>query len=78
MSKKKLAGPRAQLSALKLEQARTAIGMPKAELARRIGTTRQTIFNWCEGGLRDVEAGVLEKLCKELRCREKDLLVMVR
>lgn len=76
--KKKLIGPRTQLSGLKLEQERWSSGMSKAELARRIGTTRQTIFNWCNGGTRDIDAATFKRLKAALRCEDKDLLVTVK
>jgi DNA-binding Xre family transcriptional regulator len=66
------------LSGLKLKQAIHAIGINPAELARRCDTTRQTIYNMCEGGTRHVSVDMLTKLKANLRCEDKDLLVTVK
>lgn len=66
------------LSGLKLAQAIDAIGITKAELARRCGVSRQWIHILCTTGTNRVGDEFLLKLMAHLRCRDKDLLVSVK
>ena len=67
-----------RLSGLKLKQAIDAIGIPRAELARRCGISRQWLTTLCEQGTSQINPTLLAKLMANLRCREKDLTVEVR
>jgi transcriptional regulator with XRE-family HTH domain len=66
------------LSGQKLKQEIQRVGIPKAELARRCGTTRQSIHSWCESAIQPASPGMLERLAQALGCGVGALVVEVR
>ena len=48
-------------------------GITQAELARRIGVDKQTVFRWCGDGIRVLTLGKAERVADALGCRVRDL-----